>query len=227
MSQRQDTFDIIESCGVVAVIRLQDPARLGGVVDALVAGGVGALEVTMTVPGAIDLIGRIAPTLPARFAIGAGTVLDPDTARAAIAAGARFIVSPIFNPAIIGVSHAHDVAAIPGCFSPTEIVAAWQAGADIVKVFPATALGPGYFTDLRGPLPAIKLMPTGGVTLQNAGDWIRAGAVAIGAGTALVEREAVERGDFTAIARRARLFVDVVRVARGLASEQPSARQTS
>jgi 2-dehydro-3-deoxyphosphogluconate aldolase/(4S)-4-hydroxy-2-oxoglutarate aldolase len=227
MSQRQDTLDIIESCGVVAVIRLQDPARLGGVVDALVAGGVGALEVTMTVPGAIDLIGQIARTLPARFVIGAGTVLDPDTAQAAITAGACFIVSPIFNPAIIGVSHARDVVAMPGCFSPTEIVAAWQAGADIVKVFPATALGPGYFKDLRGPLPAIKLMPTGGVTLQNAGDWIRAGAVAIGAGTALVERDSVECGDFGAITKRARLFVDVVRVARGLAPEQPSARQTN
>lgn len=226
MPQRQNTLDLIESCGVVAVIRLQDPARLGGVVDALVAGGVGALEVTMTVPGAIGLIEQLAPTLPTGFAIGAGTVLDPDTARAAIVAGARFIVSPIFNPAIIGVSHDRGVVAIPGCFSPTEIVAAWQAGADVVKVFPATALGPGYFKDLRGPLPGIKLMPTGGVTLQNAGEWIAAGAVAIGAGTSLVERQAVECGDWAAITKRARLFVDVVRVARGLAAEQASARQT-
>ena len=168
----------------------------------------------MSVPRAIALIEEIAPTLPAGFVLGAGTVLDPETARAAILAGARFIVGPTLNTAVIDLCHRYDVAVMPGCFSPTEILAAWQAGADIVKVFPATALGPAYFKDLRGPLPQIKLMPTGGVTLENAGDWIAAGAVAIGAGTALIERKAVDAGDYASIADRARRFVDAVRAAR-------------
>jgi 2-dehydro-3-deoxyphosphogluconate aldolase/(4S)-4-hydroxy-2-oxoglutarate aldolase len=213
--RRQDVIGIIEAVGVVAVIRLQDPTRLRAVIDALGSGGVRALEVTMTVPRAIQLIEEIAPTLPDDFALGAGTILDPATARAAITAGARFIVGPVFNPAVIELCHQCDIAVMPGCFSPTEILTAWNAGADIVKVFPATALGPAYFRDLRGPLPQLKLMPTGGVTLENAGDWIAAGAAAIGAGTALVDRKAVNAGDYAAIADLARQFVDAVRAARG------------
>jgi 2-dehydro-3-deoxyphosphogluconate aldolase/(4S)-4-hydroxy-2-oxoglutarate aldolase len=177
-----------------------------------------ALEVTMTVPRAIGLIGEIAPTLPPDFVIGAGTVVDPDTAHAAILAGARFIVGPVLRPAVIEVCHRYDVAVMPGCFSPTEILTAWEAGADVVKVFPATALGPSYFRDIRGPLPHVKLMPTGGVSLDNAGDWIRAGAVAIGVGTALVDPKLVAAGDFAGIAERAGRFVDAVRAARGRAT---------
>jgi len=212
--RRQATVDIIESVGVVAVIRLHDPARLRGVVDALASGGVRALEVTMTVPRAIELIGEIAPTLAPDFLLGAGTILDVETARAAILAGARFVVGPVLRPAVIDLCHRCDIAVMPGCLSPTEILTAWEAGADIVKVFPATALGPRYFKDLRGPLPQIKLMPTGGVTLENAGEWIAAGAVAIGAGTSLIDRKAVEAGDYAAVADRARRFVDAVRAAR-------------
>jgi len=163
--QRSDTVGRVEACGVVAVIRLQDSSKLRAVIDALAAGGVKALEVTMTVPRAIELIGEIAPTLPPDFVIGAGTVVDPDTAHAAILAGARFIVGPVLRPAVIDVCHRYDVAVMPGCFSPTEILTAWEAGADVVKVFPATALGPSYFKDIRGPLPQLKLMPTGGVSL--------------------------------------------------------------
>jgi len=216
--QRSDTVGRVEACGVVAVIRLQDSSKLRAVVDALAAGGVKALEITMTVPRAIELIGEIAPTLPPDFVIGAGTVVDPDTAHAAILAGARFIVGPVLRPAVIEVCHRYDVAVMPGCFSPTEILTAWEAGADVVKVFPATALGPSYFRDIRGPLPHLKLMPTGGVTLDNAGDWIRAGAVAIGVGTALVDVKLVAAGDFAAITERAGRFVDAVRAARGRVS---------
>jgi 2-dehydro-3-deoxyphosphogluconate aldolase/(4S)-4-hydroxy-2-oxoglutarate aldolase len=216
--QRSDTVGRVEACGVVAVIRLQDSSKLRAVVDALAAGGVKALEVTMTVPRAIELIGQIAPTLPPGFVIGAGTVVDADTAQAAILAGARFVVGPVFRPAVIEMCHRHGAAAMPGCFSPTEILTAWEAGADVVKVFPATALGPSYFKDIRGPLPQLKLMPTGGVTLDNAGDWIRAGAVAIGVGTALVDAALVAAGDFAAITGRAGRFVDAVRAARGRAS---------
>jgi 2-dehydro-3-deoxyphosphogluconate aldolase/(4S)-4-hydroxy-2-oxoglutarate aldolase len=211
---RADAVRRIEACGVVAVIRLQDGSRLRAVVDALAAGGITALEVTMTVPRAIELIGEIAPTLPAGFVIGAGTVVDPETARAAVHAGARFIVGPVFRPAVIEASHTAGAAAMPGCFSPTEILAAWDAGADVVKVFPATAVGPAYFKDLRGPLPHVKLMPTGGVSLENAGDWIRAGAVAIGVGAALVDPKLVAAGNYAAITERAKRFVERVRTAR-------------
>jgi 2-dehydro-3-deoxyphosphogluconate aldolase/(4S)-4-hydroxy-2-oxoglutarate aldolase len=216
MTQQRRTAVVsaIERCGVVAVIRLRDPGKLRGVIEALAEGGVTALEVTMSVPGAISLIEEIAPTLPGDFVIGAGTVLDPETARQAILAGSSFVVGPVLNPAVISLCHRYEVAVIPGCLTPTEILAAWEAGADVVKVFPATALGPSYFKDLRGPLPQVRLMPTGGVTLENAGEWIRAGAVAVGAGTSLIERQAVEHGDFGAIRDRARRFVEEVAAAR-------------
>ena len=211
---RADTVRRIEACGVVAVIRLQDGSRLRAVVEALAEGGITALEVTMTVPRAIELIGEIAPTLPAGFVIGAGTVVDAETARVAVAAGARFIVGPVFRPAVIEAAHAAGAAAMPGCFSPTEILAAWDAGADVVKVFPATALGPAYFKDLRGPLPQVKLMPTGGVSLENAGEWIKAGAVAIGVGGALVDPKLVAAGQYAAITERAQRFIERVKTAR-------------
>ena len=204
----------VEAAGVVAVIRLRDASALRAVVDALAEGGVRALEVTMTVPGAIRLIDELAPTLPPEVLLGAGTVLDAATARAAVDAGARFVVSPVFRPEILSACHEAGAAAMPGCFSPTEILTAWEAGADVVKVFPATALGPGYFRDLRGPLPQLKLMPTGGVSLANAGEWIRAGAVAIGAGTALVDPALAEAGRFPEITSRAREFVAAVAAAR-------------
>jgi 2-dehydro-3-deoxyphosphogluconate aldolase/(4S)-4-hydroxy-2-oxoglutarate aldolase len=213
MTSRADTTRAIESCGVVAVLRLTDASRLTAVVDALAAGGVRALEVTMTVPGAIRLE-QIAPTLPQEFVLGAGTILDPETARQAILAGARFIVGPVFNEPVVRLCHRYDVAAMPGCFSPTEILSAWEAGADIVKVFPATALGPSYFKDIRGPLPQVRLMPTGGVSLANAGEWIKAGAVAIGVGTALVDGKAVAAGDYAAITASAVKFVEAVAAAR-------------
>ena len=200
--------------GVVAVIRLQDGSKLRAVVNALARGGITALEVTMTVPRAIELIAEIAPSLPPGFLLGAGTVVDPDTARAAVKAGARYVVSPVFRPAVVEAAHAAGAAAMPGCFSPTEILAAWDAGADVVKVFPATALGPAYFKDLKGPMPQVRLMPTGGVSLENAAEWIRAGAVAVGVGGALVDPKLVAADDFAGITERARRFVERVRQAR-------------
>ena len=163
----------IERLGVVAVIRMKDPARLRAVFDALADGGVKAIEVTMTVPGAVDLIGRLAASLPAGIVLGAGTVIDAATANAVIDAGARFIVSPVFRRDVVTTCLERGVVAAPGCFSPTEILDAHEMGADVVKVFPATALGPQYIKDLRAPMPQLRLMPTGGVTLDNAGDWIR------------------------------------------------------
>ena len=214
MNTRQGIVEQIEDLGIVAVIRLQEPGKLRAVVDAIAAGGVRALEVTMTVPGAVDLIRALAPTLPPGFLLGAGTVLDPRTAAAVIDAGAQFVVSPVFRPPVIEACHARDVAAMPGCFTPTEILAAWDAGADIVKVFPATALGPAFFKDIRGPLPQVKLMPTGGVTIENAGEWIRAGAVAVGVGTALLDAKAIAAGAYDVLRTNAERIVANVRNAR-------------
>jgi 2-dehydro-3-deoxyphosphogluconate aldolase/(4S)-4-hydroxy-2-oxoglutarate aldolase len=204
----------IEALGVVAVIRLKDPGNIRAVVDAMAEGGVRALEVTMTVPGAVDLIRTLAPTLPSGFLLGAGTVTDVATARAVIDAGACFVVGPVFRPDVIAACHERNVPAMPGCFSPTEILAAHECGADIVKVFPATMLGPQFLKDVRAPLPQVKLMPTGGVTLDNAGEWIRAGAVAVGLGSALLDAAAIDSGRFDVIAANARRVVANVAAAR-------------
>ena len=211
---RLATTTALEALGVVAVIRLKDATRFRAAVDALVAGGVRAIEVTMTVPGAVDLVRQLAAALPAGFLLGAGTVLDADTSRAVIDAGASFVVSPVFRPDVIRVCHERGAAAMPGCFSPTEILAAHDAGADVVKVFPATSLGPQFIKDVRGPLPQVKLMPTGGVTLDNAGDWIRAGAVAVGIGSALVDAKAIDAGRFDVITANALRAVASVAAAR-------------
>jgi 2-dehydro-3-deoxyphosphogluconate aldolase/(4S)-4-hydroxy-2-oxoglutarate aldolase len=204
----------IEALGIVAVIRLKDPGKLRAVVDAMAEGGVRALEVTMTVPGAVELIRTLAPSLPDGFLLGAGTVTDAATARAVIDAGARFVVGPVFRPDVIAACHERDVPAMPGCFSPTEILAAYECGADIVKVFPATMLGPQFLKDVRAPLPQVKLMPTGGVTLDNAGEWIRAGAVAVGLGSSLLDAKAIESSRFDVIAENARRVVANVAAAR-------------
>ena len=217
-TERSDAVRRLQDAGVVAVIRLADGARLQAVAEALAAGGVRAIEVTMTVPRAAALIAQLSRSLPPDSIVGAGTVLDAETAREVIDAGARFVVSPVFRRAVLEACHERDVAAMPGCFTPTEILDAWDAGADIVKVFPATALGPGFFSDLRGPLPQVRMMPTGGVTRENAGDWIRAGAAAIGVGTALVDRRAVDEGRFETITANARHFVEAVQQARGTAA---------
>jgi len=212
---RTDVTSAIEQLGVVAVIRLQDPRALHAVVQALAEGGVRALEVTMTVPRAIELIAELAPTLPEGFLLGAGTVLDPDTARRAVAAGAQFIVSPAFRPEVISAGHEQGVPVMPGCFTATEILNAWDSGADIVKVFPATSVGPGYLKDIRGPLPHIKLMPTGGVSIDNVGDWLKAGAVAVGVGSALLDARAIAGGNYGVVADNARRMIANVRAARG------------
>ena len=200
----------IERERVVAVIRLADPEKLRAVIDALAAGGVRVFEVTMTVPRAIELIAQLTPGLPQGLLVGAGTVTDADTARRAIDAGARFIVGPVFRRAVIDACHERNVPAMPGCFTPTEILDAWEAGADIVKVFPSTSLGPTFIKDVRAPLPQLKLMPTGGVSIENAADWLRAGAVAVGIGSALVDSTAVQAGDFAVLTQRAeRLMANI------------------
>ena len=216
MTARERVVASIEEAGVIAVIRLADARQLHAIVDALVEGGVRVLEVTMTVPGAVDLIRELSGTLRSDLLLGAGTVLDVDTASRVMDAGARFVVSPVFTREIIARCHERDVAVMPGCFSPTEILTAWEAGADVVKVFPATALGPTFFKDVKAPLPFVKLIPTGGVTLENAGDWIRAGAAAVGVGTALLDTKAIAAGDYGVVRANAARIMASVKRARGL-----------
>jgi 2-dehydro-3-deoxyphosphogluconate aldolase/(4S)-4-hydroxy-2-oxoglutarate aldolase len=217
MSERRKAVTAaVEQAGIVAIIRMKEPDKVRAVVDAIAAGGVTSLEVTMTVPNAVALIAELAPAMPPGFLLGAGTVLDAATAARVIDAGAQFVVSPVFRRQVIAACHERDVPTMPGCFTPTEILEAWDLGADIVKVFPATALGPGFLKDLRGPLPHVKLMPTGGVTVDNAGDWIKGGAAAVGIGTALLDARAIAAGVYAALTANARRLVANVRAARGL-----------
>src|SRR6185295_9975960 len=161
--------------GVIAVVRLSQALRLGPAARALAAGGVGAVEVTLTTPGAIDAIADLASDKElAGCVIGAGTVLDESAARYVIDAGARFVVSPALNPAVIRACRDREVPCMPGAFTPTELLEAWRAGAPVVKLFPASAVGPGYIRDVLAPLPFLRLVPSGGVSLENAGDWKRA-----------------------------------------------------
>jgi len=196
---------------VVAVIRMTDPARLAAVAAALREGGVRALEVTMTVPGAVEIIRRMARGKAPGVLIGAGTVLDAGTASDVIGAGADFVVSPVTDRAMIQACRDAEVLVAPGAFTPTEIFAAWRAGADIVKVFPATSLGPQFFRDLRGPLPQVRLMPTGGVNLENAREFLAAGACCVGIGTALLDKSLIEKGDWEGLTARAGRLVESLR----------------
>jgi len=214
LSNRARVTRAVEASGIVAIVRIGDATKVEPIVEALLKGGVTTLEVTMSVPGAVEIISKMAPTLPKEVMFGAGTVCDVKTAKRVVKAGAKFIVSPIFKASIVKYCVEQDVACMPGCFTPTEIYAAWEAGADVVKVFPATSLGPAFFKDIKGPLPHIKLMPTGGVQLDNVGDWIRAGAVAVGVGSALMDPAAIASGRYEVLTEKAKAFVDAVGTAR-------------
>ena len=216
MSARTETLQQLCSVGVVAVIRADSATQLVDVCRALAEGGVRACEITLTTPGAIEAIAAAAQQLGDAALIGAGSVTDAKTAEAVIAAGARFVFSPIFNPAVIATTHKHDCVAVPGALTPTEILAAWNAGADLVKVFPANHFGPQYFRDVHGPLPQVKLTPTGGVDLTTAGDWIKAGAAAIGVGSALVKKDFLVNKRWDDLSALARQYVEAVAAARRL-----------
>ncbi|MDX2053781.1 MAG: bifunctional 4-hydroxy-2-oxoglutarate aldolase/2-dehydro-3-deoxy-phosphogluconate aldolase [Polyangiaceae bacterium] len=214
VSTRAQVTAAVEKSGIVAIVRMSDASKVEAVVEALLKGGVTSLEVTMSVPGAVEIISELSPKMPKEVMFGAGTVCDVKTAKRVVKAGAAFIVSPIFKEGIVKYCVEQDVASMPGCFTPTEIYAAWEAGADVVKVFPATSLGPDFFRDIKGPLPHIKLMPTGGVQLDNVRDWIRAGAVAVGVGSALMDPAAIASGRYEVLTEKAKAFVDAVGSAR-------------
>jgi 2-dehydro-3-deoxyphosphogluconate aldolase/(4S)-4-hydroxy-2-oxoglutarate aldolase len=201
--------------GVIAIMRHTEASLALAAAEALVRGGVDVVEVTLNTAGATGMIRELAGHFGDRMLVGAGTVLSPSGVHEALEAGARFVVAPNTDPTVIALCNQRGVPVIPGAFTPTEVVAAWQTGADLVKVFPVSSVGPRYIRDLRGPLPDIPLVPTGGVTADNAAEYIRAGAVALGAGSDLVDRTVVERQDFAELERRARAFVQGVRTGRG------------
>ncbi len=210
MARDTDLQRVIDG-GLVAVVRFAEPGPLVQVLHALADGGLTVAEITLTVPDALGVIREAKRQLGDRMLLGAGTVLDPETARAAILAGAEFIVSPAVNLDVIRLCRRYDKLVMPGAFTPTEILTAWEAGADVVKVFPADVLGPAFFKAMRGPLPQVKLMPTGGVDLTTAAAYLKAGAVCLGVGGQLIDPKLVAAGNFSAIRDLAKQYVDVVR----------------
>lgn len=216
MPDKTQILQALKDTGVVAVIRADKPEDLIEVARALRAGGVRFVEITMTVPGALGVIEKAAAALGGEgVCIGAGTILDAGTARLAILAGAAYVVSPVFRPEVIAVCKRYSVPAMPGAMTPTEILNAWEAGADIVKVFPAGVGGPQFFKDVKGPLPHIDIMPTGMVNQETAPLFIKAGACAVGAGSELAGKPLIAAKDFGAITRNAREFIRLVKEARG------------
>src|SRR5580704_15163195 len=199
------------SCGIVAVVRSQDSQQLVEVVRALADGGVTVAEITMTVPGALDVLRQVRSALGDRVLLGAGTILDTETARAALLAGAEYLVAPTLNLDVIRLCQRYDKLVMPGAFTPTEILTAWEAGADIVKEFPAEVVGPAFFKAVRAPLPQIKIMPTGGVDLNTAVEFLKAGACCLGVGGQLVEAKAVAERNFDRIRDLARQYVAIVK----------------
>ncbi|NMB25269.1 MAG: bifunctional 4-hydroxy-2-oxoglutarate aldolase/2-dehydro-3-deoxy-phosphogluconate aldolase [Firmicutes bacterium] len=213
---KAEQLKAISDSGVVAVIRTSSASTLMNICKAMAKGGIVGVEITMTSPGALDAIREASAELGSEAIIGAGSVLDAETARVCILAGADFIVSPVFNPDLVEMCHRYSKIVIPGAFTPTEILNAWQAGADVVKVFPATAVGPSYFKDILGPLPQVKLTPTGGVGLENLGEFIKAGASFVGVGSALVDKNLVAGGKWDELANRAAQYVAVAQKARAV-----------
>ena len=202
--------------GLIPVIRVSSAQEAIDVADAVKEGGVSFIEITMSVQGAIDVIKELSKKYKDEIVLGAGTVLDPETGRAALLAGAQFIVSPTLNLELIQLAHRYSAIVIPGAMTPTEILTAWNAGADMVKVFPAAQLGgPDYLKALKGPLPQILLVPTGGVNLQNAGAYIKAGASALGAGGELVDKKAMKEKKFHVITENTKAFLRAIKEARG------------
>jgi len=215
---KQDVLRKIGEVGLVPVVRARSADEAMKVVDAICAGGVPILEITMTVPGAIGVMEQVSRRFGSDVVLGAGTVLDPETARACILAGARFVVSPALNLETIAMCRRYSVAVVPGALTPTEVVTAWTAGADVVKVFPCGAVGgASYIKSLKAPLPHVELIPTGGVSVKTAADFIKAGSLALGVGADLVDTKAVAEGNAALVTEKAREYVRIVQEARSAA----------
>jgi len=204
----------VEKTGIVGVLRMDDITLFNEVVNALIDGGVNVIEITLTTPHALDLLHTFSEKKYENVYLGAGTVLNVQDAKKVVQAGAQFIVSPILDLEIIKFANENNVMVCPGAYSPSEIYRAWESGADVVKVFPATSLGPKFFKDIRGPMPFLKLTPTGGVSIENAGDFIKAGAAFLGAGTAMLNKKMIKEHDWKALSSLAQQFKTEVDRAR-------------
>jgi 2-dehydro-3-deoxyphosphogluconate aldolase/(4S)-4-hydroxy-2-oxoglutarate aldolase len=211
MRSKSEIISLLTNPGVIAVVRAQKRDQVLPLSEALIAGGVIAIEITMTTPDAIATIRDAAHQIGARGLIGVGTVLDVPTCRAALEAGAEFVVSPILRLDLVAAAHAADRPVMIGAYTPTEAQLAHEAGADFIKIFPADGLGPNYVKALRAPLPHLRIVPTGGVDLDTAAGFLKAGCVALGVGSSLVSADILRDGNWPELTRRAKAFVDVVR----------------
>ncbi len=211
---KAESLALIRETGIIAIMRAAHADPLLAAADAIRAGGVRAIEVTLTTPGALGVIESAVRRYGVEVLFGAGSVLDAETARAAILAGARFVVAPTLNLEVIALCNRYGVPVLPGCFTPTEMLTAWEAGADMVKLFPAEIGGPALIKAIRAPLPQLEIVPVGGVDLTNAAAFIRSGAAALGVGSSLVNQKLLDAGDMAELTRRAAAFVDEVRKGR-------------
>ena len=210
MANKYEIIERMLDCGITAVVRTDSPEELVNVAEAINKGGVDVIEITMTTPGALDVVSAVAKKFGDEVLIGAGTVLDAETARAVFLAGGEFVVSPVWSPELIAMCRRYSKPCVPGAFTPTEIMAAWDAGADMVKVFPASLGGPALIKAIRGPLPQIPLVPTGGVKLDNTAEFIRAGSAMVAVGGNLVNKDLVKEKKFDELTELARRFKEEV-----------------
>jgi len=212
--EKTKTLEALLENDIFAVVRMTDSSKLLNVVSALCDGGIKNIEITLTVPNAAEMISSVRSRFSSEIIVGAGTVTSAEEAESVIKNGAQFIVSPILNPDVIAVCKKNEIPVAAGCYTPTEIFAGWKAGADIVKVFPATSLGPSYFKDISAVFPQIKLMPTGGVSIDNVGEWFKAGASAVALGSNLLDKKAIAESKFEIITETAKRLMNNLNIAR-------------
>jgi 2-dehydro-3-deoxyphosphogluconate aldolase/(4S)-4-hydroxy-2-oxoglutarate aldolase len=214
---KSEKLELVRETGVIAIMRAQSSDQLIAAADAIKAGGVRVIEVTMTTPGALAVVEEAKGRYGQDVLFGAGTVLDAETARAAILAGADFVVAPSLDLDTVALCNRYSIPVMPGCYTPTEMVAAWQAGADMIKLFPASVGGPDLVKAILAPLPQLEIVPVGGVNLHTAADFIRKGAAALGVGSSLVNQKLLDAGDLDELQRRAAALIAEVRKGRGQA----------
>ena len=215
MMTKADRLNLIRATGVIAIMRAQRADQLFAAAEAIRTGGVRVIEVTMTTPGALDVIETAAGRYGDEVLFGAGSVLDAETARTAILAGAGFIVAPTMSLETIGLCNRYSIPVLPGCYTPTEMLTAWAAGADMIKLFPADVGGPNLIKAIRAPLPQLEIVPVGGVNLDTAAEFIRQGAAALGVGSSLINQKLLDTGDMAELTRRAGAFIEAVKKGRG------------
>jgi 2-dehydro-3-deoxyphosphogluconate aldolase/(4S)-4-hydroxy-2-oxoglutarate aldolase len=212
---KTEKIQLIRETGIIAIMRAKSSGQLIAAAEAIRLGGVKVIEVTMTTPGALNVITEAAQKYGQEVLFGAGSVLDPETARAAILAGAGFIVAPSLNQAVISLCHRYSIPVLPGCFTPTEMMTAWEAGADMIKLFPADLGGPDLVKAILAPFPQFEIVPVGGVDLDNATEFIEKGAAALGVGSSLINQKLLDGSDMVELRRRASAFIDAVKRGRG------------